>query len=165
MRARFLTSASTTHHGASGMSVAANIASLAREKSTQRLRASRSIGLSFQRLVGSFSRDWNRFSCSVSLTENQYLTSVMPLRTSIRSNSGHEWRNSWYSSSVQKPITRSTPARLYQERSNRTISPRVGRGGKERRQDHGPRPPPARAACSQGRASGAGSPRGGGGVT
>ena len=51
-RARFFTSASTTHHGACGMSVAANIASLARENSTQRLRASRSIGLSFQRLVG-----------------------------------------------------------------------------------------------------------------
>jgi hypothetical protein len=31
--------------------------------------------------------------------------------------------NSQYSSSVQKPITRSTPARLYQERSKRTISP------------------------------------------
>src|SRR5688572_9567852 len=35
-RARFLTSASTTHHGASGMSVLANIASLARENSTHR---------------------------------------------------------------------------------------------------------------------------------
>jgi hypothetical protein len=36
-------------------------------------------------------------------------------------------RNSSYSASVQKPITRSTPARLYQLRSNSTISPRVGR--------------------------------------
>src|SRR4028118_2304215 len=71
MRARFLTSASTTHHGASGMSVAANIASLAREKSTQRLRASRSIGLSFQRLVGSCSRAWNRFPCLVAPTRAQ----------------------------------------------------------------------------------------------
>src|SRR4028118_1618104 len=87
MRARFLTSASTTHHGASGMSVAANISSLAREKSTQRLRASRSIGLSFQRLVGSARRFWNRRSCSASLTENQYLTTTIPLRTSCRSNS------------------------------------------------------------------------------
>jgi DNA replication protein DnaC len=31
------------------------------------------------------------------------------------------------SASVQKPITRSTPARLYQERSKRTISPAAGR--------------------------------------
>ena len=53
--------------------------------------------------------------------------SMMPERTSIRSNSGQERRNSAYSSSVQKPITRSTPARLYQERSNRTISPAAGR--------------------------------------
>ena len=35
--------------------------------------------------------------------------------------------NSSYSASVQKPMTRSTPARLYQLRSNSTISPRVGR--------------------------------------
>ena len=33
----------------------------------------------------------------------------------------------WYWSSVQKPMTRSTPARLYQLRSKRTISPAVGR--------------------------------------
>ena len=52
---------------------------------------------------------------------------MMPERTSIRSNSGHERMNSAYSSSVQKPMTRSTPARLYQERSNRTISPAAGR--------------------------------------
>ena len=103
------------------------MSSFARENSTQRLRASRSIGLSFQRLVGSFSRFWNRFSCSVSLTENQYLTRTMPLRTSIRSNSGQERKNSASSSSVQKPMTRSTPARLYQDRSNSTISPGPGR--------------------------------------
>ena len=64
-------------------------------------------------------RSWNRLSCSSSLTENQYLISRIPERRSIRSNSGQERRNSWYSSFVQKPITRSTPARLYQLRSNR----------------------------------------------
>ena len=32
-----------------------------------------------------------------------------------------------YQAGVQKPMTRSTPARLYQERSNITISPAVGR--------------------------------------
>ena len=68
-----------------------------------------------------------RRSCSASLTLNQYLMSWMPLRTSMRSNSGQERRNSWYSSSVQKPMTRSTPARLYQERSKKTISPAAGR--------------------------------------
>ncbi len=35
--------------------------------------------------------------------------------------------NVWYSDSVQKPMTRSTLARLYHERSNMTISPLVGR--------------------------------------
>src|SRR6266516_336220 len=85
------------------------------------------MGLSFQRLVGSLIRAWNRRSCSASLTENQYLMRMIPDRTSMRSNSGQERRNSWYSSSVQKPMTRSTPARLYQLRSNRTISPAAGR--------------------------------------
>ena len=45
----------------------------------------------------------------------------------MRSNSGQVCMNSQYSSSLQKPITRSTPARLYQERSKRTISPAAGR--------------------------------------
>ncbi len=44
----------------------------------------------------------------------------------MRSISGASRKNSSTSSSVQKPITRSTPARLYQDRSNRTISPAVG---------------------------------------
>ena len=47
----------------------------------------------------------------------------MTKRTNIRSNSGQLCRNSRYSWSVQNPITCSTPARLYQLRSNRTISP------------------------------------------
>ena len=81
----------------------------------------------FQRFVGSSRRAWNRRSCSASETLNQYLIRMIPLRTSIRSNSGHDRRNSWYSSSEQKPITRSTPARLYQLRSNSTISPAAGR--------------------------------------
>jgi hypothetical protein len=109
------------------MSVWANISSLAIEYSTHLARDWRSIGLSFQRLVGSSIRAWKRRSCSSSLTENQYLITIRPERTSIRSNSGHERRNSWYSSSVQKPMTRSTPARLYQLRSNRTISPAAGK--------------------------------------
>src|ERR1700733_9477765 len=126
-RASFLLSALTTRHGACLMSVCENMASLALEYSTHLARDSKSIGLSFQLREGSLSRDWKRRSCSASLTENQYFTIMIPDRTSICSNSGQLRRNSWYSSSVQKPITCSTPERLYQLRSKRTISPAEGR--------------------------------------
>jgi hypothetical protein len=69
----------------------------------------------------------NRAICSRRDTENHSFTSVVPDRASIASNCGTSRRNSSYSSSVQNPMTRSTPARLYQDRSKRTISPRVGR--------------------------------------
>src|SRR5262249_35382863 len=88
-----------------------------------------SMGLSFHRLSGSWMRMRNRNCCSSSLIENQYFSRMVPERTSMRSNSGTEWKNSWYCSSVQNPITRSTPARLYQLRSNRTI---FSAGGKMR---------------------------------
>ena len=51
----------------------------------------------------------------------------MPERVSIASNSGTLLANSSYSSSLQKPITLSTPPRLYQLRSKTTISPAAGR--------------------------------------
>ena len=70
-----------------------------------------------------------RMFCSSSEIENQYFTSTMPDRTISFSNSGTDRKKSSYSSSVQKPMTRSTPARLYQERSNSTISPPAGRCG------------------------------------
>ena len=86
-----------------------------------------SIGLSFHCFSGWLCRSLKRRRCSSRLTENQNLNTCTPLCTRWRSNSG-AWRmNSMYSSFVQKPITRSTPARLYQLRSNSTISPRVGR--------------------------------------
>ena len=66
-------------------------------------------------------------SCSSSLTLNQYLTRMMPVRMSISSNGGQARKNSATCSSVQKPMTRSTPARLYQERSKMTHSPAAGR--------------------------------------
>ena len=47
----------------------------------------------------------------------------------MRSKSGAVRRKSQYSASVQKSITRSTPARLYQDRSKTTISPAAGRCG------------------------------------
>src|SRR6185503_17756665 len=125
-RAHFLLSAFTTYQGACLISVCANISSLALEYSTQRAREFKSMGLSFQRLVGLSMRSWKRCSCSLSLTENQYLIRIISERTNMRSNSGTDRRNSWYSSLVQKPITRSTLARLYQLRSNSTISPPAG---------------------------------------
>jgi len=42
--------------------------------------------------------------CSSSVIENQYLSRMMPLRTSMRSNSGTEWKNSSTCSSVAKPV-------------------------------------------------------------
>src|ERR1700690_185540 len=128
-RAHSLLSALTTYHGTCFTSVYENMSSFALEYSTQRRRDSRSIGLSFQRLVGSLMRAWNRRSCSSSLTENQYFSRMIPDRTSMRSNSGQECMNSKYSFSVQNPITCSTPARLYQLRSKRTISPAAGKLG------------------------------------
>jgi hypothetical protein len=68
-----------------------------------------------------------RVRCSSWVTENQSLVTVMPASMSIRSKVGACPMKTSYSSSVQNPMTRSTPARLYQERSNRTISPEVGR--------------------------------------
>lgn len=85
------------------------------------------MGESFHRRIGSSSRDLNRACCSESLTENQYFRSRTPSSTSIRSNIGHWCMNQWYSSLVQNPITCSTPARLYQDRSNSAISPAAGR--------------------------------------
>src|SRR5580692_5113380 len=113
--------------------------SLAMEYSHHLARDSKSIGESFQLRVGSFIRPWKRRSCSSSLTENQYLTRVKPERISICSNSGQLRKNSWYSASVQKPITCSTPARLYQLRSKRTISPAEGNSATYRWKYHCPR--------------------------
>src|SRR5262245_44826508 len=96
-RARRLSSASTVHQGACLVSVCLNISSLALEYSTHLAIDSRSIGLSFQRREGLPERSSNRRSCSSSLTENQYFSRMIPERTSIRSNSGQESRNSLYS--------------------------------------------------------------------
>src|SRR3954464_7030832 len=81
---------------------------------------------SFQRLSGSALRASNRLRCSSKLTENQYFSTTVPDRTSIRSSSGQLRRNSSCSASVQNPITHSTFERLYQLRSKSTISPAAG---------------------------------------
>ena len=69
----------------------------------------------------------HRLTCSSALTENQYFRRMIPEPISILSNSGVVCKNSMYSLSLQKPITFSTPARLYQLRSKRTISPAEGK--------------------------------------
>lgn len=86
-----------------------------------------SIGENFHCRTGSTNRMANRVRCSAGDTENQNLVRMMPLSTSIRSNDGACFMNSAYCSGVQNPITFSTPARLYHERSNSTISPPDGR--------------------------------------
>jgi hypothetical protein len=88
-----------------------------------------SIGLSFHCRTGSIRRMMKRVRCSDWVTENQNLTRCSPERISIRSNSGASRMNSLYSSCELKCMTRSTPARLYHERSNMTISPAPGRCG------------------------------------
>ena len=59
--------------------------------------------------------------------ENQYFNSKMPSRVSIRSNWGQVSKNWFTCLSVAKPITFSTPARLYQLLSKITISPALGK--------------------------------------
>ena len=65
--------------------------------------------------------------CSSSDTDIQYFMSIIPDCISNFSKTGQDLKNCMYSFSVQNPSTLSTPARLYQDRSNRTISPDVGK--------------------------------------
>ena len=87
------------------------------------------MGESFQTLRGSSMRAVSRRVCSSGLTSSQYLSRMMPDSSTIFSKAGTTPRKRLACSSVQKPITRSTPARLYQLRSNSTISPPAGRCG------------------------------------
>ena len=79
--------------------------------------------------IGGF-RALSRRVCSCWLTSSQYLSRMMPDLTIARSIPGTASRNSLATSSLQNPITRSTPARLYQLRSKITTSPAAGRCGK-----------------------------------
>src|SRR5271156_311963 len=83
-RERFLSTASTTCQGRLGDWVLSNIFSLALVYCSQRRRDSRSIGLSFHCLSGSWIRIKKRRCCSWSVIENQYLSRTMPERTSMR---------------------------------------------------------------------------------
>ena len=84
------------------------------------------MGVSFQILRPSSMRDCRRLVCSSGLTSSQYFSTCTPESMIAFSISGAVSRNFFAWSSVQKPITRSTPARLYQLRSKITISPAAG---------------------------------------
>ncbi len=88
-----------------------------------------SIGENFQFFNGDQRRSWKRSSCVSRPMFSQNLKKWMPSARIMRSKFGTSFRNCSCSARVQKPITRSTPARLYQERSKSTISPAVGRCG------------------------------------
>ena len=122
-----LLSLGTTYQGAAGWSVRASISSRARAYSVHRLRAVRSMGESFQRFQSFFRRDWKRRSCSSSDTSSQSLITFTPALTKLSSNRGASRKKLATCDGVANPLTFSTPARLYQERSKSTISPGPGR--------------------------------------
>ncbi len=82
---------------------------------------------SFQILRGSSMRLSRRRVCSSGPTSSQYFNSTIPESTIAFSTAGTCSRNRSVCSGVQKPITRSTPARLYQLRSKITTSPAAGK--------------------------------------
>ena len=82
---------------------------------------------SFQILRGSSIRLSSRRVCSSGLTSSQYLIKMMPESTIAFSVAGTISRNRSDCSGVQKPMTGSTPARLYQLRSKITTSPAAGK--------------------------------------
>ena len=87
-----------------------------------------SMGLSFQCFSGSLILGLETAALLVLADIEEVLAQDDAVVTIVsRSTAGTIVRNRSYSSSVQKPITRSTPARLYQERSNKTISPAAGK--------------------------------------
>ena len=126
-RARFLSLLLMTVQGASSVCVRWNIVTLAAVYSSHLSSSATSVGLSFHCRTGSIWRMAKRVCCSPGVTENHNFVSEMPSSTSSRSNRGTCSRKVSCSSSVQKPMTFSTPARLYQERSKKTISPAVGK--------------------------------------
>src|SRR6516225_5655931 len=81
---------------------------------------------SFQIFRGSWMRLSSRRVCSAGLTSSQYFSTRIPLSHMAFSTPGTSSRNRLVSGGVQKPITRSTPARLYQLRSKITTSPPAG---------------------------------------
>ena len=83
---------------------------------------------SFQTLRGSSIRLSRRRVCSSGLTSSQYLSRMIPESTIACSTCGDLLEEPLASAPrVQKPMTGSTPARLYQLRSKITTSPAAGK--------------------------------------
>ena len=61
------------------------------------------------------------------LTDVEVFSRMMPLWITSRSNGGASWRKCSYWLVAAEPHDRSTPARLYQDWLNRTISPAAGK--------------------------------------
>ena len=128
-RARRLSSAFTTYQGACLMSVKLNMSSLARE-STHPLA-----GLQVHRAeLPAAHRVVEAGLEAALLLLVAHREPVLDEGDAGAHQHALELRaermNSWYSCSVQNPITRSTPARLYQLRSNSTISRRRAGGAR-----------------------------------
>ena len=85
------------------------------------------MSVSFQVLRGSLMRPSSRLVCSSGLTSSQYLSRMIPDSTMAFSTAGTCSRKRSVCSGVQKPMTSSTPARLYQLRSKITTSPAAGK--------------------------------------
>ena len=126
-RALFLSSERSTYQGACRVSVASSIWSRAREYSYHLVRPGRSMGDSFHCRSGSVMRASKRRDCSLLPTSSQYLSSTIPPSTMYFSTIGQSSRNLLCCSFEQKPMTFSTPARLYQLRSKITTSPAAGK--------------------------------------
>ena len=69
----------------------------------------------------------NRLRCSSVLTSSQNLIRLMPPSIDEVLDIRAKLQKASYCSSVQNPMTCSTPARLYQLRSKITISPAAGK--------------------------------------
>ena len=129
-RPRFLSSVRTTYHGAHAVSVAANIASRAR-----RVVVPPAVRLQVHvRQLPDLARVFDAALQPAGLLVGADLQPVLQRagsrsRPSPSRTPGASSRKRSVCSSVQNPITRSTPARLYQLRSKITTSPPAGRCG------------------------------------
>src|SRR3990172_5894907 len=137
-RAFFLLFARTMIQGLYELWVLLNINSLYLVYLSQFPCASSSTGLIFHCLSGFSLRDEKRLDCSPFEIENQNLISSIPSSYNICSNSGTCCMKRSYSARVQKPITGSTTARLYQLLSKKEISPGFGRASMYRWKYHCP---------------------------
>ena len=125
----FLSSERTMYHGACCVSVASSIASRAGivVPAISRFEIHRAELPLAQRIVDA------RLEAALLLLladlEPVFDQMNAVLRSLPSRTAGPVSRNCWYCSSVQKPMTCSTPARLYQLRSKMTISPAAGKCG------------------------------------